>query len=164
MRMRFIGLALTASLVAAGIASATGLTEQSPVGPRITGAPTADLAGLVQSAGLFDTSRLTTWRSYSFGMSSGGGRVTSAGLLVQHLQYQISKPLTFHAEIGLLHNPLGMMGSKSVGGPQQASLVIPAMDLIYRPSNNMIYSIHYSQTPNYGYRDPWMPDAYNTGW
>jgi len=156
MYRKMLGLVLTVVLFA-GVAVASNNPfgqERTKAGPTIEGAPTADLAGLLQRQGLFSPSRLQTWSSYSFGMSAGGGTTTSAGLLVQHLQYQISKPLTLYMELGLLHNPLSMAGS-SVNGPSQASFVIPALDLIYRPTENMMLSVHFSQTQQPQYQTPW---------
>ncbi|HPU85735.1 MAG TPA: hypothetical protein PLE60_10420 [Candidatus Latescibacteria bacterium] len=155
-------------VLAAGAVPASGPfdTDAGGRGPTIAGAPTADLVSLMRRQGLFDSSRLTTWRSYSFGIASGGGTTTSAGLLLQHIQYQIATPLTLRMDVGLLHNPLGIAGFRN--GPQQASLVIPALDLVYRPTENMVLSVHYSQMPSsrygygYGY-NAWWNDP-STGW
>jgi hypothetical protein len=175
MKTAFWSLA-SSLILACGISYAEQPTlgmSRSPVGPTIGGAPTADLVSLMRRQGLFDPSRLTTSRSYSFGISSGGGTTTSAGLLVQHIQYQISTPLTLRMDVGLLHNPLGLAGFRN--GPQQASLVIPAIDLIYRPRDNMVLSVHYSQMPSGRNRNPLGYDSFgyeadswwthpNTGW
>lgn len=127
--------------------AATGIASYRPT---IESAPTVDLMGLLKRQGVFDDNRLTTWRTYSFGIASGGGHTTSGGLLVQHMQYQLSKPLTLHVAVGLEHNPLGMAGM-NIGGPQQANITIPSVDLIYRPTDSVIFSFHYSQMPTYGY-------------
>jgi len=152
-RYRTVGLAF---VMMTGLAVAaeqpTGRTDAA-VGPRVDGASTTGLTDLIVRQGLLDPARLTTWRSYSFGMTTGGSQTQSAGLLIQHLQYQISKPLTLYMEVGLLHNPLGMAGMRT-GGPSQASLVIPAFDLTYRPREDMAFSIHFSQMPR-SYGTPW---------
>ncbi|HNZ39644.1 MAG TPA: hypothetical protein PK251_00570 [Candidatus Latescibacteria bacterium] len=165
----------TAAILVAGVlalaaqtATASGpfVTNTGERGPTIAGAPTADLVSLMRRQGLFDSSKLTTWRSYSFGIASSGGTTTSAGLLLQHIQYQIATPLTLRMDVGLLHNPLGVAGFRN--GPQQASIVIPALDLVYRPTENMVLSVHYSQMPSnrygygYGY-NAWWNDP-STGW
>jgi len=165
MRIPLWGLALVMTTGLASASDQIGLQTNS-IGPTVGGVPTADLAGLLQRQGLFDPARLTTWRSYSFGISTSKYGTSSAGLLIQHLQYQISKPLTLYMEVGLLHNPLGMVGVKN--GPQQASLVIPALDLIYRPKDNLTISFHYSQVPSsaygYPYSSPWWTHPQERGW
>jgi hypothetical protein len=162
------GLAL---VLMAGLASASDQSDSRTyaAGPTIAGAPTADLASLIQRRGLLDPSKLTTWRTYSFGVSAGTYGTTSAGLLIQHIQYQLSEPLTLYMEVGLLHNPLGMAGLSN-SGSQQASLVIPAVDLVYRPRENMTVSFHYSQMPSsvqrygYGFGTPWWSNPQAGGW
>ena len=164
---RFTGFAL-ALVMAACTASAaedvvSGVSTAAPqLGPTIDGAPTADLAGLFARQGLFDSPNLTTWRSYSFGMSMGGGRTTSGGLLVQHMQYQIAKQLTLHMAVGLEHDPLGMAGI-SAGGTQQANLTIPSLDLIYRPTESTVISFHYAQMSSGagGFGAPWWEQSYD---
>ena len=135
--------------------------KNAQVGPTIAGAPTADLAGLLQRQGLLNPAKLRTWRSYSFGIATDGRRTTSVGLLLQHLEYQISTPLTLYMEVGLLHNPLGMAGVSRFG-PQQAQLVIPALDLIYRPQENLTVSFHFSQMPS-RYTNPWWAEPMGIG-
>ena len=178
MKHTFGILAVTALFIT-GIAAAsdnsiTGNTPTSTMAPSyrptIESAPTVDLMGLLQRQGIFDQNRVSTWRTYSFGMAMGGGQTTSGGLLVQHMQYQLSKPLTLHVALGLEHNPLGMAGM-NIGGPQQASLTIPSVDLIYRPSDSFIFSFHYSQVPSYGYdsgtwweREAMSPYSYGSRW
>lgn len=159
------GLGLIA-LASAGtaLASDNPLTTSSGVTdfrPTIQGAPTADLASLFQRQGLFDQSKITTWKTYSFGVTTGGGHTHSSGLLVQHLQYQISKPLTLHMSVGLEHNPLAMAGLNT--GPQQASIVIPSLDLIYRPTDNVFVTFHYSNAPAYNARPWWERDSFGYG-
>lgn len=161
------GLALVLAMGVAGASDDRDATSYT-VGPTLTGAPTADLTKLMQRQGLLDPDKLTTWRSYSFGISTGAYGTTSAGLLVQHIQYQLAKPLTLYAEIGLLHNPLSVAGFNN--GPQNASLIIPSLGLIYRPRENVIVSFHYSQTPTSAYRHgyglgaPWWEDPSASGW
>lgn len=161
-------LALVAVVGTAWASDGVDLTKNASVGPTIAGAPTADLAGLIRSNGLLNPSRLKTWSSYSFGMSSGPGGMSSAGLFTEHIQYEIAKPLLLNMEVGLLHNPLGTIGVHSIGGPQQASLVIPSADLIYRPNKNMVISLHYSQMPYSAYQTgvgyyPWWQNP-QAGW
>ncbi len=176
---RNLGMLAAVVLCVAGIAAAsenpiTGTTTTSTTvpsyRPTIEGASTVDLMGLLQRQGIFDQERVTTWRTYSFGMAMGGGQTTSGGLLVQHMQYQLSKPLTLHVAVGLEHNPLGMAGM-NIGGPQQANLTIPSVDLIYRPSDSFVFSFHYSQIPSYGYdsaawweREAMSPYSYSPRW
>ena len=160
-------LAVFASAAVVGAADDTG-RPQTNVGPTIAGAPSAGLSSLIQRQGLLDPSKLTMWGSYSFGISSGPSGATSMGMLVEHMKYQLSKPLTLYMEVGLLHNPLAAVGMRN--GPQQASLVIPALDLIYRPTDHTTISLHYSQMPSsayrygYGFGVPWWADPYETRW
>ena len=130
---------------------------------RLSTEPGEGLAGLLQGSGLFDASKLTTWRSYSFEMATGGGYTSSAGLLVQHMHYQFSRPLSLYMEVGLLHDPLGMAGISGANGPQKASIVIPNMDLVYRPTENMVFQLHFSQT-TYGNTSPWMLSPTGQTW
>ena len=176
---RNMGMLAAAVLIVAGIATAsenpiTGTTTTSTTvpsyRPTIEGTSTVDLMGLLQRRGIFDQERVSTWRTYSFGMATGGGQAASGGLLVQHMQYQLSKPLTLHVAVGLEHNPLGMAGM-NIGGPQQANLTIPSVDLIYRPSDSFVFSFHYSQMPSYGYdsaawweREEMSPYSYGPRW
>ena len=154
MRNRTIWGATLAAILSTGIVfasenSLSGETKSStPFGgiPTIQNAPTADLANLFRRQGLFDSDKISSWKTYSFGMAVGGGRTTSGGLLVQHMQYRISKPLTLHMAVGLEHDPVGMAGFNT-GGPRQANLTIPSIDLIYRPSESMVFAVHYSQIP-----------------
>ena len=164
-----IGLALTLAAPQAIAAASSpaqdtkpGATPSMALGPTLTGAPTADLRSLFQQQGLLDPNRLTTWRSYSFGFGTGGGRTTSGGLLVQHMHYQISKPLSLYMELGLQHNPLGMAGLSN-SGSQQASLTIPRMELIYRPTENVVFSVLYSRRSRSQWY-PWSQSARDPWW
>jgi hypothetical protein len=150
-----LALAITAGAANTSDGLFANTTPKAVVRPifDLPGSSTTDLKGLLQSQGLFDSSRLESWQSYSFEMTSSGGRTSSAGLLIQHLKYQISRPLTLYMEVGVLHNPLGMAGM-NMNGPQEASVTIPAFDLIYRPTDNMTFQFHFSQTPYSSYGDP----------
>ena len=174
---RNLGMLAAVVLCVAGIAAAsenpiTGTTTTSTAvpsyRPTIEGASTVDLMGLLQRQGIFDQERVTTWRTYSFGMAMGGGQTTSGGLLVQHMQYQLSKPLTLHVAVGLsiITRQAGMNSVVPEG-----DLTIPSVDLIYRPSDSFVFSFHYSQIPSYGYdsaawweREAMSPYSYSPRW
>jgi len=156
-----VGVALVSATLAAPPATPGGSTGPR-IGPTLGGAPTADLSGLLQRQGLLDPNKLTTWRSYSFGVTTGGGHTSSGALLVQHMHYQLSKPLSLYMEVGLQHDPLGMAGVGN-DGARQASLTIPSLELIYRPTDNVIFSVQYSQRDgNYG--DPWGRSGRDPWW
>ena len=145
-----------AANLGASAQSSSMTTSRAVIRPTTVGTqPGQGLVGLLKDNGLFDPEKLTTWRSYSFEMATGGGQTTSAGLLVQHMHYQFSQPLSLYMEVGLLHDPLGAAGVTSSSMQQTASVVIPNLDLIYRPTENMTLQFHFSQGTQGYYSSPW---------
>ncbi|MDP6124859.1 MAG: hypothetical protein QGH20_03785 [Candidatus Latescibacteria bacterium] len=128
-----------------GAAEIPGLGAEAPFSGRSAnnaggGGWLPGLAPSVFGAGNWlDASRLTTSSSYSMSMQSGGGHLTSAGLFTHNLEYQLSTPWTVRLGLGVLHDPLALVGGSSGGA------VLPDVQLLYRPSPNLTVSFRYQR-------------------
>jgi hypothetical protein len=116
--------------------------------------------GLNSIRGLLDPSRMHMSHEVSFGYANGGGTSVSRGLYMNHLDYQISRPLLLTTHLGYQFQPSGpeewnpaRTGNDFVGGA----------DLTWMPSNNSILrlSVYKGLTPYNSWSTPWSTPWYN---
>lgn len=107
---------------------------------------------------LFDPSRLTVQNSYSMQISTAGKQSYSTGLLQSTFEYYINPQVTVRGHIGLLHDPLSAVGPSNQQSSMLRSLdrnnLILGGEISYRPKENMLLQISFSQqpVPAYGYQ------------
>ena len=111
---------------------------------------------------LFSSDRLTFHNSYSMQIASTGNRTVSTGLLQSTFEYYINPQVTVRGHVGLLHDPLAAVGPSS-----QQTMMLRSLDrnnlllggeVSYRPSENMLLQISFSQQPSMPYGT--MPGGY----
>jgi hypothetical protein len=109
------------------------------------------------SFSLLDPNRIHMSQSYSFMYSSSRYGSQSLGLYLNSIEYQVSDPLTIYLDIGYLHNPGALVGSRNeyLGDGK----IIPAVAVDWKLSNNMFFHFSYREVPGYyyydGYYEPW---------
>jgi len=112
---------------------------------------------------LFDPSKLSISGSYSLGYYSGGGHSGSIGYYMNSLEYRFSNPLKIRVDVGYLHNPSAMFSGNSAG--QNKGVIVPAVSIDWRPSENFNFRLDYRQVPVDYYRsgyglNPYLQEDY----
>jgi hypothetical protein len=116
--------------------------------------------GLRQIRGLLDPSRMHMSHEVSMGFVSAGGISASRGLYMNHLTYQISRPLSITTHLGYQFQPNGpaawnpaTTGDEFVGGA----------DLNWQPSRNSLFrlSVYRGMYPESS-RNPWGYNGYRS--
>ena len=101
--------------------------------------------------GFLDPSRLDFQSSYSMQISSSGNRTTSLGLVQSTFEYYVNPQVSVRGHIGLLHDPLSNIGPTN----QEAAFlrafnsdnIMLGGEISYRPTENMLLQIGFSQQP-----------------
>jgi hypothetical protein len=156
-RMLLMGLAV---LCLVGLSSAQ-YRNTSPAGDPGTYFRNESKIGLNSLRGLLDPNRVHMSNSMSFGYASIGGRGFTQGLYMNHMQYQISQPLSVTTHLGYQFQPSGPAAFNP--GLHNGNFVGGA-DLNWRPTQNTdfrlsVYRGMYSPSP-YSYYG-WSPYDYN---
>jgi hypothetical protein len=105
-------------------------------------------------SGLVDQSRLSMSQSYSLSYTSSGSNGFMQGMYLNNMRYRLSNPFTLNLQLGFIHTPynsysgngLNSLNAEFVGGA----------NLVYKPSNNVSFSIGVSRMPYY-----YSPYSYN---
>src|SRR3990172_1365680 len=93
--------------------------------------------------GWFDPSQLSFHHSYSLSYMNVGGQGLSLGVLTSSLFYKFSEPLDVQFDVSMQHSPFSSFGNtKDLSG-----IYLSRAQLNYRPSENMLFQIQYSQLP-----------------
>ncbi len=94
--------------------------------------------------GWFDPSRLSFHHSYSLSYMTAGGQGLSLGVFTSSLYYKFSEPLDVQFDVSMQHSPFSSFGNtKDLSG-----IYLSRAQLNYRPSENMLLQIQYSQLPS----------------
>jgi hypothetical protein len=121
--------------------------QNVPVGP-VALAPAAPLSmGLPGTAGLsslLDPKKFSMQHSYSFAMLSDGQHTLGGGMYLNTMQYRVSEPLLLRLKWGVSQ----LSGSESSPAARlKPELVMPGVELWYRPSKNFVMHLEYSAAP-----------------
>jgi hypothetical protein len=100
---------------------------------------------------LFDPQKFSMQHSYTFSVASDGKRTFSDGLYLNTMQYQFSAPLLFRLKWGL-ETPAGLQSTQALLA--KPNLVVPSMELLYRPFKNMLFKVEYRTNTEYA---PYAP-------
>ena len=95
---------------------------------------------------LLDPSKLDLHQGYSFSYFSGSRGSFSLGVYTAILDYRISSPLNIRLGFSYLHQPLGLLGSKSSLNVKES--ILPSFELRYQPSDKTILLIGFSTLTN----------------
>jgi hypothetical protein len=119
--------------------------------------------------GLFNNPNLNMSQSYSLMFTSSSGGSVMQGLYMNSINYRLSGPLLLNMNLGFLHQPYSSGQGGSPG--QNIASFIGGVALIFRPNNNMIFSVGmdnvpycpYSGYPNYFNFYPYNLNNFNYG-
>ncbi len=97
--------------------------------------------------------------SYSMMYYTGGGYSGSLGMLTNTMNFRLADPLLLRVNMGVQHQPFG--GPKEMNTTQ----FLHGAELIYRPTNNLMFNVGYSNNPYYSgfgayespFNNPWAP-------
>jgi len=104
--------------------------------------------------------RFSMSHSYSMMYYTGGGYNGSLGVLTNTMNFRLADPLLLKVNMGVQHQPFG--GPKALNTTQ----FLHGAELIYKPNNNLIFNIGYSNNPYYSgvgsyenpFVSPWAPN------
>ena len=112
---------------------------------------------LHSSANIFDPARFNMQQSYTLSYTGSAHGTSSAGVYINHLSYQISRPLQLFVDFGManmFHNSMHSSQSNDLNN-NQPNFIIPRFGLNYQPTKNLFLSIQYTNV-----RDAWQAGNY----
>lgn len=112
--------------------------------------------------GLIDQSRMSMSQSYSLSYASSGSDGFMQGFYLNNIRYRLSNPLTLDMQLGFMHTPyntyqgngLNSFNAEFIGG----------VNLTYKPSNNVSFSLGVARMPYYYSPYSYNPYGYNSGY
>ena len=100
---------------------------------------------------LFDPAKFSMQHTYALSFTSDGKRTFGNGLYLNTMQYQFSAPLVFRLKWGI-ETPSGLQSTQPLFSKQ--NLVIPSVELWYRPFKSMLFKVEYKANTVYA---PYAP-------